>query len=160
MSESLESKPRLCPDSECKCLFKTGVDSSQEKGFSFTCIGKLKEPVSYKYKEALHHNDLSECIFNPHGTRRFFVNIDDLKGDLRVIAHALQKIDKTFNWRKLESWATSITPFEIEKHRKLYLDCESKFVDSPNGTGLVKCQHTKQACQWNNCPVWIMKTIK
>lgn len=148
-------RPKLCPDLDCKPLYwHVGEDKFFERGGSFECYGKRKEPLIYRYKDTVHTNDLNHCVFCPGGIYVFKENLGDLQGTMMAISHLLVMLDPNFDWEQCRSYYSGYDP-ATEKFHQIYKNCESKLI--PKGGGLVTCKHTKSACTPFNCPVWILR---
>jgi len=148
--------PRLCPDHDCTPLYWCmGEDNYFDRGGSFDCYGKRKEPFEYKYKETVHTNDLNHCIFCPGGIYVFKESLGDLQRTMMAVSHLLTILDPNFDWQECRSYYSGHDPAVIELIEFFY--CESK--TCPEGGGPVTCKHTKKACQAFNCPVWIMSKV-
>ena len=75
---SRDIRPRLCPDKDCTPIIRNETDEYFEKGGSFECFGKRKEPFVYKFREVVHNNDMNHCCFLPHGIFNFKENTGDI----------------------------------------------------------------------------------
>ena len=88
-------RPRLCPDKDCTPIIRNETDEYFEKGGSFDCFGKRKEPFVYKFREVVHSNDMNHCCFLPHGILNFKENTGDIANVasllLRVLVETGQK---------------------------------------------------------------------
>jgi hypothetical protein len=73
-----ENRPHLCFDKDCKIIFNSYNKEYVEKGYSYFCFGKLKEPHKFTEKECVHVNDYCHCVYTPlKGVLRFFINEGD-----------------------------------------------------------------------------------
>ena len=78
---NMAKRPKFCIEKECKPLCNM-MDQGDEdyigKGGSGACVGILKKPVTFVYKETTHTNNMSHCIFTPlKGMIRYQINVDD-----------------------------------------------------------------------------------
>lgn len=78
----MTKRPKLCPEKDCTPFWNM-IDQDRKddyigKGGSGDCVGILKDPVTFIYKETTHTNNMSHCIFTPlKGMIRFQINMDD-----------------------------------------------------------------------------------
>ncbi|UZE92536.1 MAG: hypothetical protein IB616_01625 [Methanosarcinales archaeon] len=88
-------KPSFCTEANCECIWHTLFEPDDWKdGYSFECIGRMKEPVEFKYKKAVHVNTHYHCIWTPlKGWVKFDVTIEDIWYSARVITNFLKSED-------------------------------------------------------------------
>ena len=73
-----ENRSKHCFDSECEILFNVYDEDSHNKGYSYFCFGKLKEPRIFTEKECEHINEYCHCVYTPlKGALRFYINKND-----------------------------------------------------------------------------------
>ena len=89
-------RPHICPDETCEPLFSTYKRETFDKGESYLCWGRLKEPNTFLAKEVEHKNEYHRCIYTPlKGHIMFFMNIEDawvdFEGTERVIIDTLKR---------------------------------------------------------------------
>ncbi len=90
-----DNRPQFCFDETCKVLLSTYTQECFDKGESFFCFGKLKTSHKFKEKETTHENDTSHCYYTPlKGMLRFFMNTDDLWGEVQAKVRVLNKLVK------------------------------------------------------------------
>ncbi len=90
-----DNRPKFCFDENCKVLLSTYDKDDFDKGISFFCFGKLKASHKFKEKETVHENNISHCYYTPlKGMIRFFMNTDDLWGEIQAKIRVLNKLLK------------------------------------------------------------------
>ena len=73
-----ENRPHLCLDNTCKIMWVSYDKKHHDKGWSYFCFGKLKEPHIFTEKECKHINEYCYCVYTPlKGVLRFFINEND-----------------------------------------------------------------------------------
>ena len=78
MSKMTENRPCLCFDKTCKILYNVYDEEYHNKGYSYFCFGKLKEPHVFMEKECKHINEYCYCVYTPlKGVLRFYINEND-----------------------------------------------------------------------------------
>lgn len=71
-------RPHLCPDISCEVVFCNYARENFDKGYSYFCWGKIKEPHVFVAKEVEHKNEFHQCIYTPlKGHIMFFITADD-----------------------------------------------------------------------------------
>ncbi|MFQ6077172.1 MAG: hypothetical protein ACE5Z5_13750 [Candidatus Bathyarchaeia archaeon] len=75
-------RPHLCPDESCEVLRTDYSREVFDKGASYTCFGKMRDPHIFVAKKTEHLNEYSFCYYTPlKGHVRFFINADDAWSD-------------------------------------------------------------------------------
>lgn len=89
----MTKRPKLCPEKNCKPVWNKLDDEWWIKGGSGACVGILKDPVKFVYKEIVHVNDYCWCEFTPlKGVVKFMKNFDDAWGDFLMLTTIMDKL--------------------------------------------------------------------
>lgn len=87
----------MCPDQSCEPLFCNYSRETFDKGASYFCWGRIKEPHVFFAKETEHKNEYHQCIYTPiKGHIMFFITADDAWSDFLGSATVMD------NWEPLK----------------------------------------------------------
>ena len=86
---TVNARPNICPDLDCKVLVSTFDSQLFKRGYSFHCIGRLPEELTVKWKDSVHCNGNCLCIYTPlKGILKFLMTIQDFK----ILISSLEKV--------------------------------------------------------------------
>lgn len=76
----INDRPNICPDKKCQVLASTFDSHNFRLGYSFHCVGELPEPLTVRWRDSVHCNGHSLCIYTPlKGIIRFLMAIEDFE---------------------------------------------------------------------------------
>lgn len=88
-------RPYWCYDKIAKVLYSTYNKEQYKEGFSMFCYGMMAIPRNDKFNKVKHINNLCHCYYTPlKGAIRFFINIEDVWGELWAKIAVMNKVVK------------------------------------------------------------------
>ena len=76
----VNTRPNICPDLACQALESTFDPLNFKLGYSFHCVGILPEAHTVQWRDSVHCNSHSLCIYTPlKGIIRFLMTVEDFE---------------------------------------------------------------------------------
>lgn len=87
------ARPFCCPEPRCTPVYHYNLFSPPLPGESFSCFGRMAEPVEFVYDGKKHANDLNHCDYTPlKGVIRWQENEGDWRALAKMFERALEKL--------------------------------------------------------------------
>jgi hypothetical protein len=89
------NRPRCCPEPRCTPLYQYPYRPERlPPGESFSCFGRMAEPVTFVYDGVEHANDLNHCDYTPlKGVIRWQETREDWEAIRLMVTEALKRLD-------------------------------------------------------------------
>lgn len=89
----ITARPWCCPEPRCTPMLLHNYYKPIRPGASFTCFGRMEQPVEFTYDGEEHVNDLSHCDYTPlKGIIRWQECKDDWVALTKMFARAIEKL--------------------------------------------------------------------